>query len=111
MLLDITLWKDNEIVFEKKDVDAINEEMIITFNIDNMYHEIDLKTKKFKRENDEFTFLLDFENKLCTYELKDPHAMFDIIVDDSTFEIGKHQITMEYAIETDDQKNKINIAW
>ena len=111
MLLDIALLKDNEMVFQKRDIAGKLKDNILEFCLEEINHLINMEEKVFRRENEEFCFILNASTSSCTYELKSHQALFDIIVDSVTFLQDKHKLEIEYVIETDDQKNKIQITW
>ena len=96
------MLEENNITYEKND-------NIIHFKLENFDHYIDCTKKIFKRESDEFCFILDVENEKCSYKLKEIPGNFDIIVDDSNWIYEKNNLEIHYVIETEDEKSKIII--
>lgn len=111
MLLDFKLWKDEKLIINESKCTYEKEGDIITFTLEGITNTIDLKNKIFERYNEEFHFYLNFANEKCTYELKSHHAIFDILVEQAFFEIKNNELEIIYAIETDDEKNKIIIKF
>ncbi len=108
--LKLKVYKDNDLIIEKI-LEYQKENDIISFEFENTSHQIDIKNKILERYTNEFHFYLDFSKETCTYELINPHAVFDIIVDQSFFEEKKNGLEMSYALETDDQKCTILIEF
>lgn len=111
MLLDIKLYKENELIINEKNIKYQKENEIISFQLENIEHHLDLKQKILERFNDEFYLKIDFDKEKCMYELKTHHIILDIIVDDSFYEQKENRIEIAYVLETDDQKNKIFIEF
>ncbi|MCI8394491.1 MAG: hypothetical protein HFH86_03305 [Bacilli bacterium] len=109
MLLNLRLYKEDNLILESKKVAYTKEKNKLFFEIEGMNHEIDLESKIFKRENQEYAFILDFDQEKCFYELKEYQATCDIIVDQAFFEQTQNRLEMIYVIETEDEKNKIII--
>ncbi len=107
--LDLKLYKEEELVINESNVEYQREDNTILFELEGMQHRIDMQNKILERYNNEFHFTLDFEKNHCTYELKSHQATFDIIVDDAFYEHLLDHLELSYAIETDDQKTKIEI--
>ena len=109
--MNIKIYKEEKLIFEKKEIEYKKESEIITFQLENMDHIIDTQQQTLERFNEEFHFFLDFLNEKCTYELKTHQAIFDILVEESSFIIQEKSLEMCYAIETDDEKTKIVIEF
>ncbi len=109
MYLNLKLFSENVCKMEKNHIIYHQTDEIIEFEIDKIYHLLDLKNKIFERENDEFCFMIDFIKEKCTYELKEKQATFDIMVEESFWNVEKNNIELSYAIETNDEKVKILI--
>lgn len=109
MFLNIKLLKNEEIMLEKQNVPYHQENNVIEFNLENFSHQIDLEHQIFKRESNEFCFMIDFLEEKCTYTLKEITGNFDIIVDDFFWELSENTLEIHYVIETEDEKSKIII--
>jgi len=71
LLLNLRLYKEDNLILESKKVAYTKEKNKLFFEIEGMNHEIDLESKIFKRENQEYAFILDFDQEKCFYELKE----------------------------------------
>ena len=109
MLIDLKLYKDEKLILEEPNLKCQVENDTVYFQIEKVEHQLDFEKKILERFNEEFHFYLNFEEEICTYELKSHQAVFDIIVDQSYFSKIENKIEVEYAIETDDAKTKILI--
>ncbi len=107
MLLNLKLYKGEEIVLEKKDIFYKNENDIITFNLEDMEHTINLTTKEFTRENNEYSFFMDIAEKKCEITLKKEQYYLQVEVEYANLLRNKNLINLSYLIETDDEKTEL----
>jgi hypothetical protein len=106
---EINFYKNDEQTIHECLINNTKEQNKLSFNIFEYDTTIDLIEKYFKRENDEYIFLLDIKNKTCTVTLKKENIKFDIQVELCELTQNLDKITLEYLIETDDSRNKIII--
>lgn len=112
-LIDIELYKNNNLYLKKTNVTAKYNNNIIDYKDDvNTKIEITDKNILFQRSNDEYEFklLLNQDNNTCTYKLKKEDIIFDIKVNYATSKIDENTLEIIYDIETDDTLNKLIIV-
>ena len=109
-LIDIELYKNNNLYLKKTNVTAKYNNNII----DDVNTKIEITDKNilFQRSNDEYEFklLLNQDNNTCTYKLKKEDIIFDIKVNSATYKIDEKTLEIIYDIETDDTLNKLIIV-
>lgn len=103
MKLNLILKKKEKTIFSSKEVSYTEKEEIITFQIEDMTHIINLKNKEFTRENDEYAFFLDIEKENCEITLKKEQYYLQVPVEYATLLKNKNVIEINYFIETDDE--------
>ena len=103
------LFFKNENIIHKETYKNVNKKNSIEFYCLGYHTILDLETDTFVRENDEFEFFLAIQKKYCTIHLKKEKMEFEILVEDCHLKKEKNQITLEYTIESEDDKNKIMI--
>lgn len=112
-LIDIELYKNNNLYLKKTNVTAKYNKNIIEY-IDDVNTKIEITDKNilFQRSNDEYEFklLLNQDNNTCTYKLKKEDIIFDIKVNSATYKIDEKTLEIIYDIETDDTLNKLIIV-
>lgn len=112
-LIDIELYKNNNLYLKKTNVTAKYNNNIIEY-IDDVNTKIEKTDKNilFQRSNDEYEFklLLNQDNNTCTYKLKKEDIIFDIKVNSATYKIDEKTLEIIYDIETDDTLNKLIIV-
>ena len=110
-LINMKLSKDNNIFYNLENIEALVNEKVIEFEIENTKNDYNISDKGciFKRENDEFEFVLDTIKKEATYLLKETNTLLDIIVEKCEFEDFKDKIRLSYQLESDDCLNIIEI--
>ena len=93
-LINVKLSKDNNIFYNLENIEALVNEKVIEFEIENTknVYNISVEGCIFKRENDEFEFVLDTIKKEATYLLKETNTLLDIIVEKCEFEDFKDKI-------------------
>ena len=69
-ILKVSLNNGEKEVLNHKNIKAQLEEDILKFKMEDMEHTLDLKSKQFIRENEEYSFLLDIENQKSQITLK-----------------------------------------
>lgn len=112
-LIDIELYKNNNLYLKKTNVTAKYNKNIIEY-IDDVNTKIEITDKNilFQRSNDEYEFklLLNQDNNTCTYKLKKEDIIFDIKVNSATYKIDENTLEIIYDIETDATLNKLIIV-
>lgn len=110
-LINMKLSKDNNIFYNLENIEALVNEKVIEFEIENTKNVYNIFDEGciFKRENDEFEFVLDTIKKEATYLLKETNTLLDIIVEKCEFEDFKDKIRLSYQLESDDCLNIIEI--
>ena len=95
-LINMKLSKDNNIFYNLENIEALVNEKVIEFEIENTKNVYNISDKGciFKRENDEFEFVLDTIKKEATYLLKETNTLLDIIVEKCEFEDFKDKIRL-----------------
>ena len=109
MKLNLQLKKGEEIVLERNDITYIQKEDIISFTLEDMKHIINLNTKEFTRENEEYAFFLDIENKNCEITLKKEQYYLQVGVEYANLLKNKNIIELSYFIETDDTRTELTL--
>lgn len=115
-LIDMKLYKDNEIFYDLNDIKAEvikkDDYEIISFEVENIKNVIDVYNDGciLYRKNDEFEFKLDTIKNESTYFLKEIDSTFDINIEKCEYENIENKIIIEYKIETDEVVNKIEIV-
>ncbi len=102
-----TFFKNDKKIFEKNYKNEENDNNIFRFNVLDFNTIIDTQNELFKRENDDFLFFLDHKNNKCTVELKKEHLTFPIGIDFCDITNSLEEWTMEYSLETIDERIKI----
>ena len=85
------------------------ENNILSFQLNDMNHSVNLQTKEFLRENDEYAFLLDIENQKSQITLKKEQYNLQVLVEYANLLTNKNEIQLSYFIETDDHENVLTI--
>ncbi len=101
-MLNLKLIKGEKIVLEKENIDYEKEENNIIFHLEDMVHTLNLETKEFTRENEEYSFFLDIENEKCEITLKKEQYYLQVLVEYATLLKNKNVYELSYFIETDD---------
>ena len=115
-LIDMKLYKDNEIFYDLNDIKAEvikkDDYEIISFDVENIKNIIDVYNEGciLYRKNDEFEFKLDTIKNESTYFLKEIDSTFDINIEKCEHKNIDNKIMIEYKIETDEAVNKIEIV-
>jgi len=107
MKCNLKLKKGEEIILEKESLPYEKKENILTFQIEDMTHTLNLETKEFIRENEEYSFFLDIENKNCEITLKKEQYYLQVQVEYANLLENKNEIDLTYFIETDDEKTEL----
>ena len=107
--MKITLKKAGKIVLEKKDVSYTFKNEMLNFQLEDMTHSLNTLTKEFTRENDEYSFFLDIENKNCEITLKKEQYYLQVKVEYAILLENKNIYEITYLLETDDEETKLII--
>lgn len=105
----ITLINGENVVMNKENIKAVIEDEILYFTLDDMSHTLNFKNKTFLRENDDYSFLLDIENKKSEIKLKKEQYNLQVLVEYANLLKNKNDIELSYFIETDDHENVLKI--
>ncbi len=110
----ITLYKDEEKVYENKKVKVkYNKSDNIISYFDEVLTKIIWEKEGliFKRTNEEYEFSLEIkEENNCNIYLKKENIQVDIEVEKATYKKAENYLEIEYKIETDDATNKVIIV-
>jgi len=109
MKLNLVLKKGEEILLQKNAISYNKHLEEITFQLDEMEHRINLETKEFIRENQEYSFFLDIENKNCEITLKKEDYHLQVQVEYANLVKNKNKIILTYFIETDDNAIELTL--
>lgn len=109
MKLNLQLKKGEEIVLQQNNIPYEQKENNITFMLEDMIHTINLETLEFTRENEEYAFFLDIENKKCEITLKKEQYYLQVEVEYANLLKNKNVIKLSYFIETDDTANELTL--
>lgn len=102
-------YKNNEEIYKDTFKNKIKSDKKLIFDMLEYETTINMEEKTFLRENKEYIFYLDLNNKSCNVELKQEGITFDVCVEEANMEILQNKIILEYFIETDEARNKIVI--
>ena len=114
-LIDMKLYKDNEICYDLNDIKAEvvkkDNYEIISFKDENIKNIIDVYNEGciLYRKNDEFEFKLDTIKNESTYLLKEIDSTFNIKIEKCEYKKEGNKIIIEYKLETDESVNKIEL--
>lgn len=100
-------YKNNEEVYKDTFENKLNSDRKIVFDMLDYETTINIEEKTFLRENKEYIFYLDLNNKSCKVELKQEGISFEVSVEEANIEVENGKIILEYFIETDETRNKI----
>lgn len=104
-----TFYKNDEKISENTYKNLEKSKNIFRFSLFNYDTLIDLNFQKFTRENEDYIFNLDFSNKTCQIYLKKENLNLPILVDYCEINEDKKHIILEYSIETEDARIKMEI--
>lgn len=110
-LFNIELKKVDKILIKKVKIPGTVENNEIIFELENMHHIIDVDNQIFYRENDDYSFYLDFLNKNSQLILKKEQYTLDIAVEKSEFIMNSHECKLQYFLETDEETVNLKIEW
>ncbi len=95
--LSYQLRNNQEILIDKTELDYTKKKDIITFEDEYGLQIIDLKTKKYTKNNQEYTFIVDFIKKICNIVLETSETCtFNI---ECSMKISEKKIIITYTIE------------
>ncbi len=106
-IITLNLFKNNKLEIEYKDIKAILKDSEYIFSLDGV--KTVLGPTRFSRENDEFKFMLNIEEKKATYLLKGKNILLDIDVEKTSYKNDNINIQLEYKLSTDEENFKIII--
>lgn len=104
-----TLYKNNQEIFKDKYLNKDKNQNIISFEFLDYSTLLNIEEETLIRENAEYKFFLDIKNKECMITLKNENIEFDVEVEFCELNIKNNKIILEYMIETDDTKNRLEI--
>lgn len=104
--LNMKLYKNNNLVLDKNNIDYLNKFDKILFEIDNYPHYLIINDKGiiFSRETEDYLFYLEInDNNKCHITLKEEQATFPINVEEAIINKEDNKITINYQLESDDE--------
>ena len=104
-----TFYKDGEKVYENTYHNLESKKNIFQFSLFDYNTTIDLNSKTFTRENDDFIFSLNFLDSTSQIFLKKENLNLPIEVDYCEIYEKNNQIVIEYSIETEDSRITMEI--
>ncbi len=102
-----TLYKSNQQIYNDTIENKSKKENEFYFSLLDYETTIDLEKQTFLRENEEFCFFLDIQNKKCQVYLKKEDLTVDVLVEECQFIHEKDKIVLEYFIESDTERIKL----
>lgn len=108
--LNMKLYKNDNLVLDKNDIEYFNNFDKILFEIDNDSYSIinNEKNFSFSRTTNDYLFELSIgEQNKCNLTLKNENAAFPIKVEDATFIKDNNKLFINYQLETDDELTTI----
>ena len=102
--LQCQLLKKGQVELEYKDIPYQLDDNILKFQLEDVFHEIDLQKKTFIRENDEYSFFLDVESQTSEISLKNEKYYLQVLVEYANLLTMKNMIKLTYFLETDDNE-------
>lgn len=108
-ILKVSLNHGEKEVLNQINIPAQLEDDVLKFKMEDMEHTVNLKSKQFIRENEEYSFLLDIENKKSQITLKKENYTLQVLVEYANLLKNKNEIQLSYFIETDDHENVLKI--
>ncbi len=104
--IHIKLLNDNNIILDTL-ASYKNNNNLITFTIDDMFHTLNIKEEILTRENDEYLFTLDIKKKKSTINLKKENYILHLNVEYAILFTNQNIYEISYRIETQDNDIKI----
>ena len=110
-LLDFTLYKQDNVQLLKNSVAYFKKIDKILFEVDNSTFEliVDNKDVYLKKETSEYIFILDSKKEHALLTLKQENISFDILIEYINIDIKDNIYTIEYKLESDEEKTRIEI--
>ncbi len=106
-LITLNLYKERRLQEEYKGIKAIEKDGEYIFSLDGV--KTIIGSTRFIRENDDYKFTLDIEERKCLYFLKSQNMSFDIEVEKLMYKNENNIIILEYKISSDEEEFKIEI--
>lgn len=106
-IISFYLYKDNRRNISYENITSILKDNTYTMILDGIKTVI--SKDQLIRENEEFTFTLDINNKTATYLLKEKNMLLDIKVEKLDINNLESKIIIEYKLESDTDTIKIEI--
>jgi hypothetical protein len=107
-VINIDLYKEKDLEKRYEEVLAIVNDDSYKFIIEDMTTVIN--DRYFSRENKDFKFLLDFIKKEASLLLKENNRLFDIDLEDYSYNRKENSLELEYKISSDEKPFKIIIT-
>ena len=104
--LNMKLYKNNNLVLDKNNIDYLNKFDKILFEIDNYPHYLINNEDKivFQRETEDYLFYLELTNdNKCHITLKKEQLTFPINVEDASINKDNNKLIINYQLESDDE--------
>ena len=110
--LNMKLFKNEELVLNKNNIDYSKEFDKILFEIDEEKYSLNNNNNEiiFTKENEDYLFLLELkDNNSCSITLKKENATLLINVEDAYIEKKDNIIIIKYQLESDDKTTTIEL--
>ena len=112
--LNMKLFKHEELVLNKNNIDYSKEFDKILFEIDEEKYSLNNNNNNneiiFTKENEDYLFLLELkDNNFCSITLKKENATLPINVEDAYIEKKDNIIIIKYQLESDDKTTTIEL--
>ncbi len=107
--MKLKLLKGTKTILEKDHVPYTFKYNILTFQIENMEHTLNLETQEFTRENEEYAFFLNILDENCEITLKKEQYYLQVLVEYANLLKNKNILELSYYIETEDSEIKLII--
>ena len=110
-LLDFTLYKQDNVEIIENGVAYFKKIDKILFEVAQSTFElkVDKDNIELKKETSEYIFILNSNNNTALITLKQENISFDILIEYINISINDNKYTIEYKLESDEQKTKIEI--
>ncbi|MBR1679086.1 MAG: hypothetical protein IJ704_00370 [Bacilli bacterium] len=108
-ILNFSLYQENHKILEEQLKGEWNQSQIY-FQQKEMNHILDLKEETFLRENEDYSFFLDFKNKKCHLNLKKENNTLQVNVIYAIILQNKNEIELSYKIETQEEEIKMKLV-
>ena len=103
-IINWMLKDNNEVIINNQAVECSFSDDIIIYNENSNINIIDIKNKTYKRENDEFSFTIDFKNKSFKYILKEKDYLIENKLTKAVFSQNKNIYNLIYSMDEEEKE-------